>query len=86
MTDSPRFKTLSAKHEQNRQERIEGIKRWVEYIQQQPPETWGSQQNRLIDSQLASARETELTPEHEQRVQAFAGAADCDQAADGSEE
>lgn len=86
MTDSHRSETLSAKHEQNRQERLEGVKRWVEYIQQQPPETWGTQQNRLIDSQLASARESGLTPDHEQRVQAFAAAADHDQAADGSDE
>jgi hypothetical protein len=66
---------LAAKHERNREQRLEGVKRWVEYIREQPPEVWGAEQNRLIDSQLESARETGLSADHEQRVRAFATAA-----------
>jgi hypothetical protein len=63
---------LAEKHAQNRQARLEGIKRWVEYMQANPPEVWGPQQNELVDTQLQSARETDLTPEHERRISAFA--------------
>ena len=72
MVDSNRSDQLDAKHEQNAQERLEGVQRWVEYIRENPPDVWGPQQNRLVNSQLQSARETELSSEHEQRVQAFA--------------
>ena len=72
MADSNRSEQLDAKHEQNAQERLEGVQRWVEYIRENPPDVWGPQQNRLVNSQLQSARETELSSDHEQRVQAFA--------------
>lgn len=72
MTDSNPSDPLAEKHERIRRERLEGIVRWVEYIREQPPEVWGPQQNRLVDSQLESARETGLSPEHERRVRAFA--------------
>jgi hypothetical protein len=63
---------LAAKHARNRQTRLEGIKRWVEYIQANPPEVWGPQQNELVDTQLESAREADLTAEHERRIKDFA--------------
>jgi len=66
---------LDAKRERNARERLESVVRWVEYIEEQPPEVWGPQQNRLVNSQLQSARETALSPEHEQRVRAFAAEA-----------
>lgn len=72
MADSNRSEQLDAKHEQNAQERLEGVQRWVEYIRENPPDVWGPQQNRLVNSQFQSARETKLSSEHEQRVQAFA--------------
>lgn len=72
MPDSNRSDRLDAKHEQNDRERLEGIRRWVEYIREQPPDVWGPQQNRLVDEQLKSARETGLSAEHERRVRAFA--------------
>lgn len=82
MPDSNHSERLDDKHEQNRQERLAGIKRWVEYIREQPPEVWGVQQNRLVNSQLESARETGLSAEHEQRVQEFAAAAQADSGTD----
>ena len=71
MTDAEPSDRLAAKRAQNRQERLAGITRWVEYIQAQPPEVWGPQQNRLVNSQLQSARETGSTPEHERAIRAF---------------
>jgi hypothetical protein len=80
---------LAAKHGRNREERLEGIRRWAEYVREQPPEVWGPQQNRLVNSQLESARETGLSAEHERRVRAFAAAAaeefgDESESADGA--
>jgi hypothetical protein len=66
---------LATKHERNREERLEGIVRWADYVREQPPDVWGPQQNRLVNSQLESARETGLSVEHERRVRAFAAAA-----------
>lgn len=71
MPDSNPSEALTAKHDANRADRIAGIKRWVEYIKTHPPSDWCAQQNRLVDSQLESARETEAGVEHEQRVRAF---------------
>ena len=72
MTDSNPSDQLAAKHERIRRERLDGIVRWVEYIREQPPEVWGPQQNRLVDTQLESARQTGLSAEHERRIRAFA--------------
>jgi hypothetical protein len=74
---------LDAKHERNARERLEGVMRWVEYIKQQPPEVWGPQQNRLVNTQLQSARETGLSAGHERRVRALA--ADVSKEADGAD-
>ncbi len=74
MSDSNRSDRLAAKHDQNRQERLDGIRQWVEYMREQPPEVWGSQQNELVNSQLESARETALPADHEQRVRSVAAA------------
>lgn len=40
MSDSSMPDKLDAKHDRNRQQRIGGIKRWVEYIKSEPPEKW----------------------------------------------
>lgn len=84
MTDSPNSSTLAEKHERDRRERLEGVKRWVAYIRDQPPEVWGDQQNRLVNTQLKSARETGLSPKHEQRVRAFGEAAQDESPAETS--
>lgn len=68
MSDSELRDRLEAKHRRNREERIEAIKHWVDYIRANPPGVWGPQQNRLVDSQLESARETGLDAEHYRRV------------------
>lgn len=75
MPDSNRSNRLAEKHQRNHQERLAGIKRWVEYIREQPPDVWGAQQNRLVDSQLESARQSGLSVEHERRVQSFGDSA-----------
>lgn len=72
MPDSDRCDPLAAKHEQNRQERLEGIKRWAEYIDDHPPEVWGPQLNRLVNAQLESAREAGRSVEQERRIREFA--------------
>lgn len=68
MTDSNARDTLEAKHERERERRLSGIKRWVEYIKTHDPEEWGDQQNRLIDSQLESARQSDIDIDHRKRV------------------
>jgi hypothetical protein len=68
MNDSNARERLDAKHERNREQRIEGIKRWVEYIESEPPETWGPQQNAIVDDQLDAARSVRTSSSHRQRV------------------
>lgn len=68
MTDSNDREDLDAKHERNRQRRIEGIKRWVEYIETHEADVWGEQLNRLVDSQLESARQSDVDVDHRRRV------------------
>ena len=69
MSDSNARDALEAKHERNRQQRLQGIKRWVAYIKTHDPEEWGAQQNRLIDSQLESARQSNVGVEQRRRVE-----------------
>lgn len=68
MIDSEARDTLDEKQEQVREQRLESIKRWIEFIEEHPSEVWGPQQNALINSQLKSARESGLDAEHFQRV------------------
>ncbi|MFW5937498.1 MAG: hypothetical protein ACOCSN_01020 [Halanaeroarchaeum sp.] len=68
MSDSNVREHLDAKHERNREQRIEGIKRWVEYIQSEPPETWGPQQNTVVNDQLDAAQNVQTPPSHQQYV------------------
>lgn len=75
MPDSNPSDALADKRERNLQERLDGIRRWAEYIREQPPEVWGAQQNRLVNSQLEGARETDRSPGEERRIRAFAEAA-----------
>jgi hypothetical protein len=69
MSDSNTPDELEAKHERNRQQRVAGIKRWVEYIKTHDVDEWGDQQNRLVDSQLESARESDIDVDHRRRVE-----------------
>jgi len=72
MSDSNAPESLDAKHEQNRQRRIEAIKRWVEYIKAEPPEMWGPQQNMVVNDQLASAQHAGTSAAHQQHVKSVA--------------
>ena len=69
MNDSNAREDLDAKHEQNREQRIEGIKRWVEYVRSEPPETWGPQQNAVVDDQLDAAQSVGTSAAHQQHVE-----------------
>ena len=68
MSDSNERDSLDTKHERNREQRIEGIKRWVEYIESEPPETWGPQQNAVVNDQLEAARHVRTSAAHQQHV------------------
>ncbi|MFP8956447.1 hypothetical protein ACLI4Y_06945 [Natrialbaceae archaeon A-CW3] len=68
MSDSNVREHLDAKHERNREQRIEGIKRWIEYIRSEPPETWGPQQNAVVNGQLDAAQSVQTSASHQQHV------------------
>ncbi|ADD03756.1 uncharacterized protein Nmag_0164 [Natrialba magadii ATCC 43099] len=68
MSDSNVREHLEEKHERNREQRIEGIKRWVEYIESHPPETWGPQQNAVVNDQLEAAQDVQTSASHQQHV------------------
>lgn len=72
MSDSSVPDKLDAKHDRNRQQRIEGIKRWVAYIKSEPPEKWGPQQNAVVNDQLEAAQSVGTTAEHQQQVKDLA--------------
>ena len=68
MNDSNAREHLNTKHERNREQRIEGIKRWVEYIESEPPEKWGPQQNAVVNDQLDAAQSVQTPASHQQHV------------------
>lgn len=72
MNDSNAPDTLAEKHERNREQRVEAIERWVEYIKSEPPETWGPQQNAIVDDQLNAAESVETSAATKQRVRDLA--------------
>jgi len=72
MSDSNTPEHLDAKPDRTREQRIEGIKRWVEYINSEPPEAWGPQQNAVVDAQLEAAQGVRTAPSHKRRVQQVA--------------
>lgn len=68
MSNSSAPEHLDAKHARNREQRIEGIKRWVEYIKTEPPETWGPQQNAVVNDQIDAAQSAQTSVSHQQHV------------------
>ena len=80
MTDSSVRERLDAKHEDDRERRIAAIKRWVAYIESEPPEVWGPQQNAIVNDQLAAAQDANSSAAHQQRVRDVAAAIieECD--------
>lgn len=69
MSDSELLDALDERHEENRKQRIEAIKHWVQFIEENPPTVWGAQQNALVDSQLRSVRELDLDAAHYRRIE-----------------
>lgn len=69
MKDSNAHERLNAKHDSNRKRRIEAIKRWIEYIESEPPETWGPQQNTVVNDQLEAAQSVQTSGDHQQHVE-----------------
>ncbi|MDB2226393.1 hypothetical protein PM076_13560 [Halorubrum ezzemoulense] len=72
MSDSLKPDTLDAKHDGDWQQRITAIKRWVAYINAEPPETWGPQQNAVVNGQLTAAQHVATSAAHQQHVTAVA--------------
>lgn len=68
MNDSNVRERLDEKHETDRERRIEAIKRWVEYIESEPAETWGPQQNAIVNDQLDAAQSAQISASHRQHV------------------
>jgi hypothetical protein len=48
--------SFAEKHARNRAERRREIREWAAYVRTHPDEDWGEQVNRVVDSQLQSAR------------------------------
>ena len=74
MIDSNAPEHLDAKHERNREQRIESIKRWVEYIKSEPPEKWGPQQNAVVNDQLDSVQSVQTSAFHQKHIKDVASA------------
>lgn len=68
MNDSNARKHLEAKKERNREQRIEGIKRWVDYIESESADTWGPQQNAVVNDQIDAAQSVQTPASHKQYV------------------
>ena len=52
--------------------RYEQVIRWAEYINAQPPEVWGPQQNAVVNGQIESARAVDVSAEDRKRIREFA--------------
>jgi hypothetical protein len=72
MSDSNAREDGPVPQARNREQRIEDIKRWVEYIRTHSPETWGPQQNAIVDGQLEAAQGGDFSVSHQQQVTAVA--------------
>ena len=56
MSEAP---DLNEKHARNREERLQFIREWAEYVRTHPDDDWGEQVNRLVNSQIEAARNVE---------------------------
>jgi len=75
MTDSkPSDPDPNADDAPDRPPRYEQVFRWAEYINNNPPEVWGRQQNAVVNGQIESARAVEVNAEDRARIRAFADA------------
>ena len=46
----------------NKEERMNFVEYWAEYVRTHPSKDWSRQQKVIIDSQIQSARSVKLTP------------------------
>lgn len=46
----------------NREERMNFVEYWADYVRTHPDKEWSGQQKILIDSQIKNARQSKLTP------------------------
>jgi len=76
MSDSSERNSLAKKRERNRKERLAQIKRWAKYVETHPPETWGPQLNGLVNSQLESAQNTDISAEQYRRIERISNSRD----------
>lgn len=74
MNDSNRPDGLDAKHGRNREQRLAAVRRWVEYIESEPPETWGPQQNAIVNDQVEAAQSVPTSAARQQHVRDVAAA------------
>ena len=74
MSDSKAPDHLDETRERNRERRIEAIKRWVEYIESEPPEVWGPQQNAVVNDQVDAAQHVGTSAAHQLHVEDVAAA------------
>jgi len=51
MSDSGEPDAVDMKHERNREQRVQALKRWVESNREHLTKVWVKQQNRLVNSQ-----------------------------------
>ncbi|RLM71409.1 hypothetical protein DVK05_01195 [Halorubrum sp. Atlit-8R] len=74
MSDSQTPKEGSAGSDDGpeRPPRYEQVIRWAEYINTQPPEVWGPQQNAVVNGQIESAQAVDMSAEEKKRIREFA--------------
>lgn len=72
MSDSGLREELAAKREQNREQRLQAVKRWANHIKETPVEHWGAELNTLVNDQIEAAQQANHSAEHLQRVRAVA--------------
>jgi hypothetical protein len=68
MSDSPERDTLPDR-DANRERRLEGVKRWAEYVRANPPDVWGEQLNTIVNDQHEAARQSGISSEQHRRVE-----------------
>ncbi len=74
MTDSrtPEEGSSGADGGPERPPRYEQVIRWAEYINAQPPEVWGLQQNAVVNGQIEGAQAVDVSAEEKQAIREFA--------------
>ena len=74
MSDSRTPQEPLENDDRERPPRYEQVIRWAEYINEQPPEVWGPQQNAVGNAGIESAQAVEVSAADRKRIRAFADA------------